>query len=86
MYFTYVLYSDKLKKYYTGYTKDIDKRIVHHNIGLNKWSKRGIPWELVYSEIYSTKSEAIKRENYLKTGKGREFIKGRVAKVVKAHV
>jgi putative endonuclease len=32
------------------------------------------PWILVYSEVFPTKSEAIKRERELKTGKGRALI------------
>ncbi len=78
MYFVYVLYSHSLQKKYVGHTSDLNKRLAHHNAGLNRWSKRGIPWQLVYSEQFFTKSEACKRELYLKTGKGREEL----AKVV----
>ena len=86
MYCVYVLYSVKIDKFYVGYTKDIDKRLKHHNLGLNRWSRRGIPWKLVYLERYNIKKEAIRRERFLKTGKGREFVKARVAKVVTARV
>lgn len=86
MYSVYVLHSAEIDKFYVGYTKDINKRVKHHNLGLNRWSKRGIPWKLIYSEEYNNKSEALKRERFLKTGKGREFIRARVAKVVTARV
>ena len=86
MYFIYVLYSKVANRFYTGYTKNIDKRLKHHNLGLNRWSRRGIPWELVYSEDYKTKKEALRRERFLKTGKGREELSARIAKVVTARV
>lgn len=84
MYFTYVLYSDKLRKFYTGYTSNLDRRLRHHNLGLNRWSKRGMPWKVVYAEKFINKSDAIKRENYLKTGHGRDYIQAEVAKSVTA--
>ncbi len=34
-----------------------------------------MPWELVYFEEFETSVEARKREQYFKTGIGREFIK-----------
>lgn len=86
MYYVYVLYSEKIKKFYTGYSRDVDKRLKHHNLGLDRWSRRGIPWKLVYFEKYNNRKNAIKREKFLKTGKGRELIRGKVAKVVTARV
>ena len=81
MYFVYVLYSPSLEKRYTGHTSDLEKRLLHHNAGLNRWSKRGVPWQLIYSEQHPTKSEAFKREMYFKTGQGRDEL-AKLAKVV----
>ena len=86
MFYVYVLYSEKIRKFYTGYTKNLKKRLNHHNLGLDQWSKRGIPWKLVYFETYKSKTKAVKRERFFKTGKGREFFKARIAKGVTAHV
>ncbi|PXY38640.1 endonuclease, partial [Flavobacterium cheongpyeongense] len=33
------------------------------------------PWKVIYVEFFDAKAEAIKKEKYLKTGIGREFIK-----------
>lgn len=42
---------------------------------VGRWTKlRGL-WKLVYKEEYTTKTEALKREKFLKSGKGREFLK-----------
>ena len=38
------------------------------------WTIHFRPWKIIYTEEYSTKSEALKREKYLKSGKGREFV------------
>ena len=34
------------------------------------------PWTVIHIEFFENKNEAIAREKFLKTGKGREFIKG----------
>jgi putative endonuclease len=73
-YYTYILYSKSINKYYTGYTSDIEKRLERHNAGWGTYSSRGIPWELVYYEKYDTKSEAIKREKEIKNKKSRKYI------------
>ena len=86
MFSVYVLYSDKINKFYTGYTSNLKKRLLHHNLGLDRWSKRGIPWKIVYEEEFLDKTKAIRREKFLKTGKGRDLIRGRIAKVVTARV
>lgn len=53
---------------YTGYAKDITKRIAKHNSGQGaKYTKIRRPVELVYQEVYDTKSEALKREHEIKT-------------------
>ncbi|MBI5357374.1 GIY-YIG nuclease family protein [Candidatus Saccharibacteria bacterium] len=59
---------------YVGQTKDIDKRIVAHNTNMSRYTKNKGPWKLVYSEDFETRSEAMKREKYFKTGKGRELL------------
>jgi putative endonuclease len=34
-----------------------------------------IPWKIVYSKEYSTRSEAMRREKELKTHRGRDYIR-----------
>ncbi|MDY0082296.1 MAG: GIY-YIG nuclease family protein [Ignavibacteriaceae bacterium] len=74
MFYTYVLYSQKLNKRYIGSTSDIDKRINEHNNGKSKFTKSGIPWKLIYKETFLTNSETRVRENFLKSGVGRKFL------------
>ena len=75
MYFVYVLHSQSYKRNYTGLTKDINLRLKQHNLKQNKSTKAYVPWVLIYSERFETRVEARKKEKYLKSGVGREFIK-----------
>ncbi len=74
MYYVYVLKSDSTHKRYIGQTQNINKRISDHNNDESRYAKGRCPWKLVYSERYGTRTEAILREKYLKTGVGREFL------------
>ncbi|MDN5695268.1 MAG: GIY-YIG nuclease family protein, partial [Staphylococcus equorum] len=50
------------------YAKDIEKRVEKHNKGQGaKYTKIRRPVELVYQEMFDTKSEALKREYEIKT-------------------
>ncbi len=75
IYFTYVLYSPDYDKIYIGYSSDLNKRVYFHNQGIKGWTARYMPWELIYHEEFSSKSEAMKREKQLKSYRGRKFIK-----------
>jgi len=74
MFTVYVLWSDKLQKRYVGSCEDIKLRLKQHNNGESKFTKGGIPWVLIYSEIFPTNSEARKRELFLKSGVGRKWL------------
>lgn len=53
---------------YTGYAKDVEARVAKHNDGKGaKYTKIRRPVELVYQEMYETKSDALKREYEIKT-------------------
>ena len=48
--------------YYTGYTNDLEKRLLAHNAGKGaKYTRNRLPVEMVYFEEYEDKSEAMKR-------------------------
>lgn len=56
------------KTYYTGYTTDISRRVEEHNCGTKgaKYTRGRRPVALIYSEEFSTRSEAQKREYEIK--------------------
>lgn len=75
MYIVYVLKSLRNEKRYIGYTsKDIEIRITEHNSGNSDWTRSNGPFKLTYSESFDTKTEAIKREHFLKSGQGRKWL------------
>jgi putative endonuclease len=45
-----------------------------HNSGKVRATKHGSPWKLLHSEAFSTRSEAVRRERYYKTGRGRDAL------------
>ncbi|WP_131973698.1 GIY-YIG nuclease family protein [Exiguobacterium sp. B203-G5 25_7] len=52
---------------YTGYAVDVEKRIAIHNNGQGaKYTRARLPVVLEYTETFSTKSEALKREYAIK--------------------
>ncbi|MBV5313428.1 MAG: GIY-YIG nuclease family protein [Prolixibacteraceae bacterium] len=75
MYFTYVLYSSTFNKIYVGQTCDLNQRLETHNgIENTGWTSHFQPWEMIYFEEFTSRTEAIKRENSLKTARGRMFV------------
>ena len=84
-YWVYLLQNEKTGQIYKGQTSDLESRIRRHNAHepgskryTHKWEG---PWRLIHSEHYSTRSEAMKRERYLKSGQGREWIKSNILKL-----
>ncbi|MBI1387153.1 MAG: GIY-YIG nuclease family protein [bacterium] len=78
-YFVYVLCSTTTGETYVGQTSDVERRLAQHNDPDNKLTlhtkRRKGPWIVVHTEAYPTRSEAMKREKYFKTGRGREELK-----------
>jgi putative endonuclease len=74
MYYLYALKSDKDRKMYIGATKDLKQRIRMHNTGKIKSTKLRKPLKLVYYEAFSDKSDAFAREQWLKSGWGRNQV------------
>jgi putative endonuclease len=74
MFHTYILHSKRLDKYYIGSTNNIEDRLKRHNHGRSTYTKKGIPWELLYFEIFKTRSEAYQRELFIKSKKSKSFI------------
>lgn len=52
---------------YTGWTNDLEKRLLTHNSGKGgKYTRARLPVELVYCEEHSSKEEAMRREWQIK--------------------
>lgn len=66
MNYTYILQCND-NTFYTGWTNDLDKRILAHNSKRGaKYTKSRLPVSLIYYESFETKEEAMKREAEIK--------------------
>ncbi len=75
MYYVYILKSLKNNKLYTGISNDLKRRIKEHKNGYVHTTKRMLPIELIFYEAFKDKRDAIRRERYLKTTKGKSSLK-----------
>ncbi|SDI31395.1 GIY-YIG nuclease family protein [Winogradskyella thalassocola] len=75
MYTTYILYSKSKNRFYVGHSADLKDRLKRHNTGRSKSTKYGLPWTVVYTKEFTTKSEAYQYEMYVKKQKSSEFIR-----------
>lgn len=74
MFTVYVLQSEKIGKYYIGSTDNLEDRLIRHNRGYSKYTKNKGPFKVVYKEEFKTRSEARKKEYYLKSLKSKVMI------------
>ena len=71
----YALYSERFNKIYIGYTSNLVARLRSHNeLGTRSYTVKYRPWKVIHTELFNSKSEALKREKKLKTAAGRQFI------------
>jgi type I restriction enzyme M protein len=70
----YVLkYADN--SFYIGQTDNFERRIQQHENGEVSWTGPRRPVEPIHWEVFATRDEAVKREDELKTGFGRQWLK-----------
>jgi len=74
MFKVYVIKSLSHNTRYVGSCEHLNKRVNEHNDGKCRYTKGRCPWELVYFEEFKTRTEARKRENFLKSGQGRKWL------------
>jgi putative endonuclease len=66
MHYVYIIYSQRLDIYYKGITQHPEKRLFEHNNNLSRFTAGKGPWEMVYLEESSSKTDALFREKQLK--------------------
>ena len=67
MFYTYILRSELLAKYYIGHTSDnLNERLRKHLSNHSGFTSKAKDWEIIYSENFLTKAEAYNRELEIK--------------------
>ncbi len=72
-YWVYVIQSENDSWTYTGHTNNVKRRLHDHNRGKMKSTRHHGQFKLIYTEEFSSRSEAMIREKFLKSGKGRQI-------------
>jgi putative endonuclease len=65
-FFVYILYSERISRYYVGHTDNVSGRIDEHNRGKGNYTSKGIPWTLITTFAKPTRAEAMKLELQIK--------------------
>ncbi len=77
-FFVYILRNPQ-GRYYIGQTSNLSLRIQRHNEGKVFWTKSRGPWEIVYSQSFQTRSEAMTEEKRLKALKSTSALEKLIA-------
>ncbi len=78
IHYIYVLHSALDKKMYTGYTKNLKLRFEKHEKGKVFSTKNRRPLKMIYFEGCMSQKDATHREKYLKSYKGKMFLRNRL--------
>ncbi len=74
-FYVYILQSKTDKHLYFGFTNNIWNRLKQHNAGNVQSTRPRRPFELIFFEAYLNKYDALRREKYFKTTKGKTTIR-----------
>ncbi|AWX43886.1 hypothetical protein HME9304_00878 [Flagellimonas maritima] len=80
MFYTYILYSRVLDKFYIGYTENLEARLIKHNQFHKGFTGRAKDWEIKFVEGFVSKTEAMSREKQIKRWKSRKMIEKLIGK------
>lgn len=75
MWYVYILQNKSGNWLYVGITNDLERRLRLHNRGKIYSTKYRIPFKVIYYEAHTNKYDAARREKFLKSGWGKNWIK-----------
>ena len=76
MYTVYAISSLSRDYIYVGLTSNLENRLMRHNKGYEKTTRPYRPFKLIYTEECEDRKSARQREKYLKSGVGKEMLRG----------
>ncbi len=65
-------------RFYTGFTENLDARLIHHNSGGDPHTAKFRPWRVKTAIAFTDREHALAFERYLKSPSGRAFAKKRL--------
>lgn len=71
----YILYSLKDDMFYIGYTANFERRMQEHALGKTKSTAPRRPFIVMMCEYFISKTDALRRETYFKTTKGKRALR-----------
>ncbi len=74
MFYTYILHSKSLDKYYIGMSEDPIARLEKHLQKHKGFTAKAKDWKIVYSEKFSSKTQALLKEKTIKNWKSKKMI------------
>jgi len=78
VFYVYVLQSESDEGFYIGFSTDLRRRLKEHQAGKSFATSYRGPWRLIYYEAYLEEADALGREEFLKSGGGRRFLKSQL--------
>ena len=73
-YYAYILFSDLIKKYYTGSCENPESRLHYHNSGWSQYTKQGVPWRIVKTFEVADKKSGRELENKIKKRGAKRYL------------
>jgi putative endonuclease len=71
----YALASLEKEYIYVGLSLDVERRVSEHQRGKEATTRAYRPFEVLFVEVLPDRTEARKREKFLKSGAGKEFLR-----------
>jgi len=75
MFIVYIIKSRTSDFVYKGHCENLTERMKQHNAGMTKSNKAYMPFDVIYTEEFEGRGDAIKREKYFKSAAGRRYLK-----------
>jgi len=72
--YVYCLSNSANQEIYVGISNDVERRLIEHNKGRNRYTKAFIPWKVIYKEPHPNYSAARVREKYFKSAAGKKYL------------
>ena len=69
MFYTYILFSDTINKFYVGASENPEERLKKHNAKNKGFTNQTSDWQIVFLKSFDTKSEALAYEKQIKNWK-----------------